>query len=106
MSVCLSVLQDDCEASFTTDPDCLQLYIPELLELFPDSLPLEAMMYPPGEDSDDLPTHLTTDKVTLTHTSIESAIIATTYWGEEDEGEWVWLVGVASVIGGRGLCLF
>ena len=46
-------------------------------------------MYPPGEDTDDLPTHLTTDVVSLTHTSIESAIIATTYWGDEDAGNCV-----------------
>ena len=44
-------------------------------------------MYAPGEDSEDFPLHLTTDMVTLTHTSIESSIIATTQWGEDD-GEW------------------
>ena len=40
-------------------------------------------MYPPGEDTEDLPSHLTSDMVTLTHSSIESAIIATTYWGDD-----------------------
>lgn len=87
-------MQDDCESSFSTDPGRLQLYIPEILEYFPDSYPLEAMMYAPGEDAEDLPAHLTTDCVSLTHTSIESVIIATTHWGEEEEGEWMWHVGV------------
>jgi hypothetical protein len=61
------------------------------MEHFPDSFPLAAMMYPPGEDTEDLPAHLTTDIVTLTHTSIESAIIATTHWEDDDECEWAGL---------------
>ena len=70
----------------------MQLYVPELLEQYPDCFPLEAMMFPPGEDAEDLPPHLTSDTVTLTHISIESAIIATTHWGEEHDREWVWLI--------------
>lgn len=46
-------------------------------------------MFPPGEDAEDLPPHLTTDMVTLTHASIESAIIATTHWGDEHSGTYV-----------------
>lgn len=75
--------QDDSEASFSTEPQTIQLYLPEILDQFPGCFPLEVMMFLPelaDDDTDDLPSHLTTDKVTLTHTSIESAIVATTEW--------------------------
>ena len=62
----------------------VKLYLPELLELFSNSYPLEAMMFTPNEDLEDLPEHLTTDRIVITHTSIESAIIATTCWDLED----------------------
>jgi hypothetical protein len=80
--------QDESGVTFTTEPGSLQLYIPEIMEHFHDSFPLAAMMYPPGVDVEGSPQlrHLTSDVVTLTDTMIESAIIATTHWGDEGEG--------------------
>ncbi len=83
------LFQDDADVSFTTEPESLKLYVSEILELFPESFPLAAMMYPPSEEAQDLPQHLITDEVTLTHSSIESAMIATTCWEDEDSSEWV-----------------
>lgn len=40
-----------------------------------------------SEPSDDLPLHLTSDMVTLTHTAIESSIIASTCWECEKQEE-------------------
>ena len=78
-----SLYQDDCVATFTTDPQRIKLHLPEILDAFPDSFPLDAMMFAPEGDADDFPPHLTTDMVTLTHTSILSSIIATTHWDDD-----------------------
>ena len=72
-------------ASSGTSPDLLKLYLPEVLEHFSQSLPLETMLYIRQETSDDLPLHLTTDMVTLSHTAIESSIIASTCWEYEKQ---------------------
>jgi hypothetical protein len=81
-------LQEDCEGHFSTSPDLLRLYLPEVLEHFGHALPLETMLYMRSfESSDDLPLHLTSDVVTLTHTVIESSIIASTCWEYEKPGE-------------------
>ena len=75
------------DISFTTEPEKLKLYVSEIFDLFPNSsFPLAAMMYPPGEEAQDLPQHLTSDQVTLTHSSIESAIIATSCWDDKEDG--------------------
>ena len=39
------------------------------------------------DSAEDLPLHLTSDVVTLTHTAIESSIIASTCWEYEQQGE-------------------
>ena len=82
----LSPQQEDCEGHFSTNPELVKLYLPEVLEHFGQSLPLESMLYIRQETSDDLPLHLTTDMVTLSHTAIESSIIASTCW-EYDKQE-------------------
>lgn len=45
------------------------------------------MLYMHSETTDDLPLHLTSDVVTLTHTSTESSIIASTCWESERQEE-------------------
>ena len=81
------ILQEDCEGHFTTNPERVKLYLPEILEHFGSLLPLEAMMYIRSEMPEDLPLHLTTDMVTLTHTTVESSIIASTCWEYEKREE-------------------
>ena len=78
-------LQEDCEGHFTTNPNSIKLYLPEILEHFGNDFPLEAMLYIRPETSDDLPLHLTSDIITLTHTEIESSIIASTCWEYEKQ---------------------
>lgn len=81
-------MQEDCEAHFSTRPDLLKLYLPEILEHFSASFPLDTMMYMrSSEPSEDLPLHLTSDVVTLSHMTIESSIIASTCWEYEQQGE-------------------
>ena len=66
------------------------MHLIEIIEVFSEGLPLDAMLYPPDdEEMDDLPPHLITDKVTITHTSIESAVIATTCWDDDTEGSFM-----------------
>ncbi len=84
MCVCVCVLQEDCSATFFTSPDQVSSHLTDIIEVFSEMLPLDVMMYPPDdEDMDDLPPHLRSDKVIITHTSIESAVIATTCWDDD-----------------------
>lgn len=78
-------LYDDCSSHFTTDPYSVRLYLPDILEHFGDSLPLKATLYADLDtSSQDEPFHLSSDIVTLTHVSIESSIIASTCWEDDD----------------------
>ncbi|XP_064395371.1 uncharacterized protein LOC135342551 isoform X2 [Halichondria panicea] len=81
-------LYDECEGNFTTTPVALQMFLPELLEYLTDSLPLQAMLYVTNETQaeSEFPLDLTTEMITLTHTSIETSIVATTYWGDDETG--------------------
>ena len=76
------LLQEDCEGRFTTTPECIKLYLPEIIEHFDSSFPLEAMLYVRPDASEELPHHLTSDLVTLTHLATETSIIASTCWEE------------------------
>ena len=73
-------LHEDCAGHFTTDPYRVRLYPPEILAHFSDLLPLKSMLFISAETSEELPIHLTSDIVTLTHTVTEISLIATTCW--------------------------
>ena len=73
-------LSEDCAGHFTTDPYRVRLYPPEILAHFSDLLPLKSMLFISAETSEELPIHLTSDIITLTHTITETSLIATTCW--------------------------
>lgn len=81
------ISQEDCEAHFSTNPELVKLYLPEVLEHLSSSLPFETMLYIHSEPFEDLPLHLTADMVTLMHTVVESSIIASTCWEYEQQGD-------------------
>ena len=73
-------LHEDCAGYFTTDPYRIRLYPPEILAHFSDLLPLKSMLFISAETSEELPIHLTSDIITLTHSITETSLIATTCW--------------------------
>lgn len=73
-------LHEDCAGHFTTDPYRVRLYPPEILAHFSDLLPLKSMLFINAETSEELPIHLTSDIITLTHSITETSLIATTCW--------------------------
>jgi len=96
-------VQDECGATYTTTPSELQLHLSDIVEVLSEGLPLEAMMYPSDRKMDDLPSHLMTEKVTLTHTSVESAVIATTCLDEKSNGKGMFVLKQC-LIGRGSLC--
>ena len=73
-------LFDDCIGQFTTHPYSAHTFLPEILQQIPDPFPMAAMLYISSETSDDLPVHLTSEVVNLSHSSIETSLIATSCW--------------------------
>ena len=73
-------LFEDCIGQFTTHPYSAHTFLPEILQQLPDPFPMAAMLYISSETSDDLPVHLTSEVVKLTHASVETSLIATSCW--------------------------
>ena len=67
-----------------TDPSCVQLYVTEIVEHLKDSLPLKATLFLDSDQSDCPLPCLPSEIVTLKHTDVESFVIATTCWDEND----------------------
>ena len=81
-------LHEDCAGCFTTNPYSVRLYTPELIQHLHNPFPLKAMLCISVNTPDDLPLHLTSEVVTLTKTSTETSLIASTYWeGQEQPSE-------------------
>ena len=78
------MLYRECEGHFQTDPGSVRLYLPEIAEYFKDSLPLVARVFLNSDVTDDCISSLVSDVVTLTHISVESSIIATTCWDDDN----------------------
>ena len=66
-------LHPQCNGHFTTSPKGVSLCLPDILQHLPDPFPLEVVAY---SHAGDLPEQLTAHVVTLTHSSIETSIIA------------------------------
>ena len=69
------ILQEDCEGHFSTSPELVKLYLPEILEHFGSCFPLDAVPYvnPDNKDS-----HPFSEVVNLTQMTVEISIIAST----------------------------
>lgn len=78
------ILYEDCGGCFLTDPSCIQLYATDIIEHLKDSLPLKAILFLDSDESDGTLSDPTSEVVTLKHTDVESFIIATTCWDEND----------------------
>ena len=79
------ILYEDCGGCFLTDPSCVQLYATDIIEHLKDNLPLKATLFlDDSGESDSTLSDLTSEVVTLKHTDVESFIIATTCWEEND----------------------
>lgn len=78
------ILYEDCGGCFLTDPSCIQLYATDVIEHLKDSLPLKATLFLDADETDGTLPNLSSEVVTLKHTDVESFIIATTCWDEND----------------------
>ena len=72
----------DCTGCFLTDPGSVRLYIPEIVEFFGKSFPLLVKVFLNSDVSDSI-SNLVSDVVTISHSSIESSIVASTCWSDE-----------------------
>lgn len=77
-------LQSQCAGHFTTKPFDVRLPLHEILQNIPDPFPLQAQMFI-DTDFEALPHLLQTEVVKLTHSSIETAFVATTDLHESEE---------------------
>ena len=80
------ILYRQCEGHFLTDPGSVRLYLPEIAEFFQESLPIVAKIFVNSDVTDDSVSSFASEVVKMTHISIESAIIATS-WNAEETGE-------------------
>ena len=80
------LLYRQCEGHFLTDPGSVRLYLPEIAEFFHESLPILAKLFINSDVTDDSVSSFASEVVKMTHTSVESAIIATS-WNAEETGE-------------------
>ena len=69
-------LSSDVCGHFTTDPSKAPLYLPDLLKLFQDSLPLKARLYLDVDTKNPLPDTLIEEVITLERVSTETSLIA------------------------------
>lgn len=53
------------------------MFLPEIIEHIPDPVPCQTMLFVHAETASELPAHLVTAVVTLTCTSTETSLIAT-----------------------------
>ena len=72
-------LNEDCVGHFTTNPDDTRLLLMQAIQHMPDPFPMEAKLYITSDVSPQIPIGLSSKVVTLTHSSIETFLIATTY---------------------------
>ena len=72
-------LNEDCVGHFTTKPDDVRFLLMQAIQHMPDLFPMEAELYITSDVSPEIPTSLSSTVVTLTHSSIETFLIATTY---------------------------
>lgn len=86
-------LYADCEGNFLTDPGSVRLYLSDIHKFFKDQLPIKAMIFLNSDVTDDSISHLVSEVITLTHVSIESALIATSGNSEEEEENEYWNEG-------------
>ena len=69
-------LMQDCIGQFTTDPYSTRLHLPEIMKFINNPLKLKARMFWDWE-SDNFPSHLISDLVTIWDQTTESSLIAT-----------------------------
>ena len=79
------ILYRQCEGHFLTDPGSVRLYLPEIAEFFHESLPIVAKIFVNSDVTDHSVSSFASEVVKMTHISIESAIIATSWNAEETE---------------------
>ena len=71
------ILQRECVGHFTTDPFCIQLYLPEILSNVKYPLPLMAKMYLDVEGEVSFPEYLISEPVKLAEQLTERSLVAT-----------------------------
>ena len=76
-------LYRECEGHFLSDPGSVRLYLPEIAEFFGKSLPLDAKMFLNCDVTDDSLSHLVSDVVTMTYVGMESSVVATSCWVDD-----------------------
>ncbi len=88
-----------CTGHFTTKPHSVCLYLPELVEHVPNPLPAEAVVFVDRTtcNYEFVPENLIGEVVTLTHSSIETTLIATAYSCELEEEEEVKPINIHGV---------
>ena len=62
---------------FTTRPYDVRFFLSEITDYLPQAIPCQAMLFVHSETASELPSHLVTAVVTLTDTSTETSLIAT-----------------------------
>ena len=72
----LKYLFESCEAHFSTKPYDVRLFLPEILEHFPQPFPTTCYLFVNSETSQELPHHLTSSAVTLAGESTDLSLIA------------------------------
>ena len=72
-------LNEDCEGHFTTNPDDTRLLLMQAIQHMPNPFPMEAKLYMTSDVSPQIPIGLSSKVVTLTHSSIETLLVATAY---------------------------
>ena len=72
----MKYLFESCEAHFSTKPYDVQLFLPEILEHFPQPFPTMCYLFVNSDTSQELPHHLTSSAVTLAGESTDLSLIA------------------------------
>ena len=81
------ILPTHCTGNFTTRPRSVCLHLPEILEHVPDPIPSEAVIHIDRNTCNYhfVPENLIGDVITLTHSSIETSLVATAYYDKFDK---------------------
>eukprot|EP00731_Ephydatia_muelleri_P004462 Em0002g638a len=72
----LKYLFESCEAHFSTKPNDVRLFLPEILEHFPQPFPTTCYLFVNSDTCQELPYHLTSSAVTLAGESTDLSLIA------------------------------
>ncbi|KAL5506240.1 hypothetical protein EMCRGX_G007841 [Ephydatia muelleri] len=72
----MKYLFESCEPHFSTKPYDVRLFLPEILEHFPQPFPTTCYLFVSSETSQELPHHLTSSAVTLAGDSTDLSLIA------------------------------